>query len=219
MGKPAATLIISILAAAASAFSVSESISSAGILHPTRHDKVLKRRTEEEDRTQPTTTKAGGNLIDHFTESLSLTPFERVALTCYGNLQVVFSAYYNKPINVTTDLFDQVPTVEEIPNATPPIAEWDRVVSMTISDSLFCKATCKMRVYDEEMYQFVTKQDFGIGQLLRWKNLQPKFGLYEAGRSEHGGLWRFYSMDCPGKVEFDILEEFPEDAFSLGSAK
>lgn len=189
-----------------------------GICNPANQGKVLTRQPEEDNPIQLTTTKAGGELLVHYSESLGLSPLERMAMACYGNLGVVFSSYYLQPVDVEVDVFENVSTDEDGPaGAAPPLAQWDRVVNMKISDSLFCTATCKVRVYNENMHQTLISQDFSIGKLLRLEGLQPNFRLHEAGRSNNnGGLWRYYSMDCPGLVEFDILEEFSEDAFSLG---
>jgi len=171
---------------------------------------------------QPTTTKAGGNFIDSLTESLSLTSLERIALTCSGNLQMVFSSYYLQPVDVSVNRFelaladDEALTDGEDGTASnSPLALYDREVSMAIAEQLFCKATSKVRVYDAQLHKALSTEDVGIGQLLRLKNLAPKFTLHDAGRSNDGGMWRFYSMNCDDMIEFDIVEEFSDDAWNL----
>lgn len=185
-----------------------------GILHPTITDKVLERLPPEEgDTAQLTSTKAGGDLLDHYNESLGLSPLERMAMTCYGNLGVILSSFYLKPVEVVVDLLEEVPAAawEGGSDAASPVAVWDRAVTITMDGCTCCEARCKVRVYDKELNQHFTDEgDFSVGNLLRYKSLQPNTRLHEAGRLDHGGLWRFYSMDCPGLVEFDILEEFSQ---------
>jgi len=188
-------------------------VSSFQLTDPNNPALKLIRRPQADLKT--TTTKAGGVLIDELNEKLTLTPLERVALTCAGNLQMVFSSFYLRPVKVDVDLFD-MSTDEEDKKADPePLATWDRIVSMDIESSMFCKATSKVRVYDADLYNMLTTEDVGIGQLLRLRNLMPKFGLHDAGRNEDGGMWRFYTMDVDGIIEFDIIEEFSSDSWDI----
>jgi hypothetical protein len=182
---------------------------------------LAKSSLEPDAKTLKTvTTKAGGNLIDKLMRELDLQPLERVALTCAGNLQMVMSSFYLEPVDVIVDLFEEVPFSDDSDgsygsNSEPLIAVYDRVVTMQISGETFCVATSKVRIYDEEMYEMVSTTDVGIGQLIRLKNLAPRFTLIDAGRHPDGkGMWRFYSMDC-GSVEFDIIEDFPADAWNI----
>ena len=183
--------------------------------HLNNQEYMLVKRQEPDIQTLPTTTKAGGSLIDHLSKSLSLTPLERIALTCSGNLQVVFSSYYLQPVEVSIDRFELALTDEDGTASTFPLAVYDREVSMNIAGQQFCKATSKVRIYDAELYETLTTQQVGIGQLIRMKNLAPKFRLHDAGRNKQGGLWRFYSMDCKDMIEFDIVEEFSNDAWNI----
>lgn len=188
-------------------------VSSFQLADPNNASRKLVRRPQADLKT--TTTKAGGVLIDELNAKLILTPLERVALTCAGNLQMVFSSYYLKPVKVEVDLFDQSADEEDKKADPAPLATWDRIVSMDIADSMFCKATSKVRVYDADLYNMLTTEDVGIGQLLRLRNLMPKFGLHDAGRNDDGGMWRFYTMDVDGIIEFDIIEEFSTDAWDI----
>jgi len=190
-------------------------VSSFQLNHPNNQKYMLTKRQEPDIQTLPTTTKAGGSLIDHLSKSLSLTPLERIALTCSGNLQVVFSSYYLQPVEVSVDRFELALTDEDGNASKSPLAVYDRDVCMDIAGQQFCKATSKVRIYDAELYETLTTQQVGIGQLIRMKNLAPKFRLHDAGRNKHGGMWRFHSMDCKDMIEFDILEEFSNDAWNI----
>ena len=189
-------------------------VSSFQFGRPNNLKFMLTKRQNSDCSSKLTTTKAGGDLLDTLSESHGLTPLERVALTCNGNLQMVFSSYHLQPVEVSVDEFALSASDEDIDTARPrPLAVYDRIVSMSIAGDTFCKATSKVRVYDEDIFELLTTQDVGIGQLLRLKKLHPKYTLHDAGRSDDGGLWRFYSMDVDDVIEFDILEEFASDAW------
>eukprot|EP00579_Thalassiosira_antarctica_P022016 CAMPEP_0201951450 /NCGR_PEP_ID=MMETSP0904-20121228/359_1 /ASSEMBLY_ACC=CAM_ASM_000553 /TAXON_ID=420261 /ORGANISM="Thalassiosira antarctica, Strain CCMP982" /LENGTH=297 /DNA_ID=CAMNT_0048494829 /DNA_START=182 /DNA_END=1075 /DNA_ORIENTATION=- len=190
-------------------------VSSFQLNHPNNQKYMLTKRQEPDIQTLPTTTKAGGSFIDQLTESLSLTPLERIALTCSGNLQMVFSSYYLQPVEVSVDRFELALTDEDGNASKSPLAVYDREVCMDIAGQQFCKATSKVRIYDAELDETLTTQQVGIGQLLRMRNLAPKFRLHDAGRNKHGGMWRFYSMDCKDMIEFDVLEEFSDNAWNI----
>jgi hypothetical protein len=195
---------------------VNPGLSPGGIRNPNRPNELLTRLPEEDVRTHLTSTPAGGDLLARCSESLGLSSVERMAMACYGNLGVVFSSYYLQPVEVEIETFGKAPTYEcDFSESPRPLSLWDRVVNVMIGDRRFCKATCKVRVYSEEIQQTMTEQDFTIGNLLRTEGLQPKFRLHQAGRSSDGGLWRYYTMDCPGQLELDILEEFSRDAFTF----
>ena len=188
-------------------------VSSFQLTDPTNSAIKLKRCPQADLKT--TTTKAGGVLIDQLSKSLVLSPLERVALTCAGNLQMVFSSFYMKPVKVEVELFDESSDDDDKEVDPEPLATYDRVVSMDITGSMFCKATSKVRVYDADLYHMLSTEDVGIGQLLRLRNLMPKFGLHDAGRNDDGGMWRFYTMDINDGIEFDIIEEFSYDAWDI----
>mmetsp|Transcript_30859 Transcript_30859/g.57167 ORF Transcript_30859/g.57167 Transcript_30859/m.57167 type:complete len:659 (-) Transcript_30859:162-2138(-) len=189
--------------------------SVASYVPSTLAQKMLLRPKAAGMVTAPTVTKAGGDLIDQLTLSQRLTPLERVALTCAGNLQMVFSSFYLQPVEVSVDRFELALTDEDGNASKSPLAVYDREVCMDIAGQQFCKATSKVRIYDAELDETLTTQQVGIGQLLRMRNLAPKFRLHDAGRNKHGGMWRFYSMDCKGIVDFDIVEEFSGDAWDM----
>ena len=132
---------------------------------------------------------------------------------------MVFNSYYLQPVNVAVLRNERVPpsgapSDDDVGwNSKPPIVMYDREVTMSIAGHLCCKATSTVRVYDEDLVEML--KEFGIGQLLRKKNLLPNFTLHDAGRADHGGMWRFYSMTVPDMIEFDILEDHPSNAFNL----
>lgn len=206
-------------------------LTAEGILHPNagsaRPEGSLLRRLDECDVNGPcpglTSTGAGGALggdvFMEYARSLDLSSFERIAMTCNGNVGVIFSSYYLAPVCVANNLFEKVPVQDNSSSATSShdskptaLAAWDRETTLSVGGSAFCRATCKTRIYSEDVARYVAdhEEGFSVGNLLRCERLQPKARLHEAGRSASGALWRYYTMDCPGVVEFDILEEFTQ---------
>ena len=187
-----------------------------GFQHPNDMRYILKKQQEQKNvQTLLTTAKAGGVIIDELTKTHNFTPLERVALICSGNLQDLFSAYHFQPVDVLVDHFDlAIPDDNDDTMASgSPIDVYDRGVALSISGKTFCNATSTVRVYDTMLSETLSSKQIGIGQLLKVMKLYPHFTLHDAGRNEHGGMWRFYSLNCSGLIEFDILEEFSQDVF------
>jgi len=179
--------------------------------------KLTKKATDDDTsiiRDELTTTNTGNTLIYYLADKHDLTPLERVAVTSTGETQMMFSSYYLSEVdlNVTCNFQMGIPP-QELSTPKPPIAMFDREVLQTISGHLWCKATSIVRLYDEEVVE--AYNSMGIGNLLRKLNLNPKNELHDAGRSDDGGMWRFYTKACPGLIEFDILEEIFADAWDL----
>jgi len=192
--------------------------SGAPFAHPADPGYVLTKNRNYDLQTMPTTTKAGGSLIDGLSESLGLTPLERIALTCAGNLQMVVSSYHLLPVEVAVTRDEPLSPADcagDETHSKHPLASYDREVKMSIAGRVFCKATSRVRVYDAKLHEILKNEKVGIGQLLRLKGLAPRMTLHEAGRAEDGTLWRYYSMECDDMVEFDIVEEFSSDAWDL----
>mmetsp|Transcript_24352 Transcript_24352/g.51659 ORF Transcript_24352/g.51659 Transcript_24352/m.51659 type:complete len:437 (+) Transcript_24352:33-1343(+) len=186
------------------------------IMHPNYPGRKLTKANDNvyNIRDELTTMSSGGNLIYYLADAYDLTPLERVAVTANGQLQMMFSSYYLGEVNVavTRNVQMDIPA-EELATPKPPIAMFDREVLQTISGHLWCKATTIVRVYDEEVLEAYNNTP--IWNLLQKLNLNPKHKLHDAGRSDDGGMWRFYTMACPGVIEFDILEEIPADGWNL----
>lgn len=184
--------------------------------HPNYPERMLTKANDEVNviRNELTTMNSGGNLIHYLSDAHDLSPRERVAVTANGSLQMVFSSFYLGEVEVKVTRNEEIDVPEEEKNSpTPPVACFDREVLQSISGCLWCKATSIVRVYDEEVLE--AYKSMGIGNLLRELDLNPVNTLHDAGRSDDGGMWRFYTMACKGTIEFDILEEFPENVWDL----
>ena len=91
-------------------------------------------------------TKEGGELNKKF--GCSFTPMERIALTANGNLQRIFSSYYDAPIHVHVDSCTRRASVSaQAMNAIPSLerfsyritsngAVWDRVVHLHVYEQV-----------------------------------------------------------------------------------
>lgn len=239
----------------------SERMRISQLRHPNFPERMLTKRYKEgssdgsSSSSGLTTTNACGSLLNDLSDAHGLTPLERIVLTCNGNSQVVFSAYYLQQVDLSVNRFEPAPSSsasdegsfasDDVDGSTssrpplaassasdegssasddcdgsasssrPPLAVYDREACMSVAGHVYCKATSRVRIYDEGLLDALKNQHVGIGQLLRWKNLHPAFTLHDAGRNDHGGMWRFYSLECRDMIEFDILEEFTDNAFSL----
>lgn len=190
------------------------------VAHPNFPNRMLTKANDEPNavvlsRNDLTSTNAGGNLIHYLSDTHELTPIERIAITSNGSLQMAFSSYYLQATDVQVTRNEAIDQAED--DDSNPTVVFDREVMQYIGDrkegNLFCKANSIVKVYSQEIADIF--QSVGIGNLLRQKDLNPEFILHDAGRAEDGGLWRFYSMNCKGIIEFDILEEFPENVWDL----
>ncbi len=69
-------------------------------------------------------TSAGGTLQSQFGHKMSsLSPLDRIALTANGNLQRIFSSYYDAPVHVHVDKCDQEESSKSV---------WHRRVSLSV---------------------------------------------------------------------------------------
>lgn len=123
-------------------------------------------------------------------------PMDRMALTANGNLQRLFSSYYDSPVHVVVDACQQ----------TSP-QTWDRVVHLMVHDTTFCTATSLITVNDQACRELVESRRVGLGQLFRHLDKLPNFSLQQAGYSGEGGLWRVYELTC-SELTCHIREEF-----------
>lgn len=185
-------------------------------------------------------TRDGGELNARFPGG-NFSPMERIALTANGNLQRIFSSYYDAPVRVHVD-FCARRTVSSVDgegrisllgvglggvdysplgkNSLEGDAVWDRVVSIQVHDVTICRATSIISVKTPECIRLIDEGLVGLGQLFRHLNKLPTFSLLDAGRTEpdrsefQGGMWRTYELDCE-EMRCLIHEEFLRDAWDV----
>jgi hypothetical protein len=154
-------------------------------------------------------TKEGGEL--NFRFNCNFTPMERIALTANGNLQRIFSSYYDAPIHVRVDSCVRRPPLHPLPPPRQPqqqrhnndnhdsdndneeeddeIAIWDRVVHLTLHNhTTLCKATSIIHVTSPSCIQLIESGSVGLGQMFRYLNKLPTFSLLDAGRRESDSI-------------------------------
>ena len=174
-------------------------------------------------------TSASNNHKEVLNKVAYITPLERVMLTREGNLQQLFSAYYDETVNVKVDRFDRIKSSSfgalgkqcPVVHQSQILASWDREVTMSIMSHDFCKAISIVQAHSPEVVQLLDHQAIGIGQLFKKMELRPAFTLHDAGRNEDGGVWRLYSLHCNGQVTCNIREDFTPAAsmWSLSDLK
>eukprot|EP00978_Attheya_sp_CCMP212_P008721 scaffold20478_cov52-Attheya_sp.AAC.4 len=128
-----------------------------------------------------------GTLGDRFA-SLQLTPLERIALTANGNLQRIYSSYYDAPVHVSVERSEARTTAtsseeESISESSSKSRTWDRVVHLSVFSQLFCTAESTIVVHDDHCLELLQSGRVGIGQLFRHLDRLPTFTLLDAGRS------------------------------------
>mmetsp|Transcript_21616 Transcript_21616/g.46881 ORF Transcript_21616/g.46881 Transcript_21616/m.46881 type:complete len:327 (-) Transcript_21616:1297-2277(-) len=146
-------------------------------------------------------TKEGGELNARF--NCNFTPMERIALTANGNLQRIFSSFYDAPVHVHVDSCarrelsarDEIQigftdangfsTEKYRAHIDEGDAVWDRVVHLYVHDKTFCRATSVIHVRSHECIRLIEDGTVGLGQLFRYLNKLPTFSLLDAGRTEY----------------------------------
>ena len=164
-------------------------------------------------------------------------PLDRMAVTANGNLQRLFSSYYDAPVVVEMvhcmrkqqhqqdddDEDDVNVNVNSNNNdGTASIhAVWDRRVLLKIFNQTFCTADSVIVVHSQEVEDLVESGKVGIGQLFRHFNILPEFNLLEAGLTPTttngdggGGFWRYYTLESD-LVTCSIREVFCNDVWNL----
>jgi len=143
-------------------------------------------------------TKEGGELNKRF-KGCNFTNMERIALTANGNLQRIFSSYYDEPVVVHVDSCTRRDnSIDSSRNSvmnglcdtylltsTPNDNEdaiWDRVVYIQVHNQTICKATSIINVHSTSCIQLIEEGLVGLGQLFRYLNKLPTFSLLDAGR-------------------------------------
>jgi hypothetical protein len=130
-------------------------------------------------------------------------PLDRMAVTANGNLQRLFSSYYDAPVRVLVDYSRQSSR-----------SEWDRRVHLTVFNQTFCTADSRVQVHNKESQELVQSGKVGLGQLFRYLDILPEFSLQAAGPTPEGGFWRNYTLDC-SLVTCSIHEVFCPGAWNL----
>ena len=165
-------------------------------------------------------------------------PLDRMAVTANGNLQRLFSSYYDAPVVVEMvhcmrkEQHQQDDDDEDDVNVnvnsnnndgTASIhAVWDRRVLLKIFNQTFCTADSVIVVHSQEVEDLVESGKVGIGQLFRHFNILPEFNLLEAGLTPTtttngdggGGFWRYYTLESD-LVTCSIREVFCNDVWNL----
>ncbi|KAL3772608.1 hypothetical protein ACHAWU_002514 [Discostella pseudostelligera] len=192
------------------AFSIHHSIASSSSLSSITSSPIPTSTSTSANFSPPIidglVTKEGGEL--NFRYNCNFTPMERIALTANGNLQRIFSSYYDAPIHVRVDScvrrrppFHPLPPPpqqrhdnddndndnEEEEGDDDEIAIWDRVVHLTLHNhTTLCKATSIIHVTSPSCIQLIESGSVGLGQMFRYLNKLPTFSLLDAGRRESG---------------------------------
>lgn len=133
---------------------------------------------------------------------------ERIALTANGNLQRIFSSYYDAPVHVHVDScarrredahlspratgsdrgsiddnFDPTIHRPEMFMMNVDGAIWDRIVRIQVHDRTICKATSIISVRSPHCIGLIEDGSVGLGQMFRYLDKLPTFSLLDAGRA------------------------------------
>jgi hypothetical protein len=163
-------------------------------------------------------------------------PLDRMAITANGNLQRLFSSYYDSPVTVQVDYCRRRQNCQVQIPLSPPSANqsqassssfttttaaavaaiWERQVWLQIFDNqTFCTATSVVVVHQESIEQLIESGVVGIGQLFRHFNVLPEFALIAAGPTVQGGFWRNYTLTSDQLVTCYIHEVFCPNVWNL----
>jgi len=141
-------------------------------------------------------------------------PLDRMAVTANGNLQRLFSSYYDAPVVVEVEHCTRQQPVSPVGGNPSQPAAWDRRVLLKIFDQTFCTADSVIYVHSKEVEDLVESGRVGIGQLFRHFNILPEFSLLTAGPTTNGGFWRNYTLESD-LVTCSIREVFCSGVWSL----
>lgn len=164
-------------------------------------------------------------------------PLDRMAVTANGNLQRLFSSYYDAPVMVVVQycnrrrnnelLLGQRQQAKDEASSSPTRAAaaiWERRVLLQLSGDFndndqpqtLCTADSTVVVHNQEVEELIESGTVGIGQLFRHFNVLPEFTLLAAGPSyKDGGFWRNYTLTSDKLVTCYIHEEFCENVWNL----
>jgi chorismate-pyruvate lyase len=142
-------------------------------------------------------------------------PLDRMAVTANGNLQRLFSSYYDAPVEVILDYCNKDDDENDDENDEEGSSSvWDRCVHLAVWNQTFCTAESKVLVHDRECQRLVESGQVGLGQLFRFLNILPEFALQAAGPSADGGFWRNYTLTS-SMVTCSIRETFCPNVWEL----
>lgn len=144
-------------------------------------------------------------------------PLDRMAVTANGNLQRLFSSYYDAPVVVEMVhcTRQKSPGASGIGVDVDATAIWERRVFLKIfDDQTFCTADSIVEVHSREVEDLVESGQVGIGQLFRHFNILPEFTLLAAGPTADGGIWRNYTLESD-LVTCSIREVFCKNVWEL----
>jgi len=171
----------------------------------------------EQIANQPTrsglVTTVGGMLQSQFGSKIrNLSAMDRIALTANGNLQRIFSSYYDAPVHVHVVRCEPQGGGSETLERKHMI--WERTVHLSVHDKIFCKAESQITVRSASCVEKVKSGEIGIGQLFRYLNKLPTFELLDAGSTVNNGMWRLYELNCD-ELTCKIFEEFSPNAWTI----
>lgn len=145
-------------------------------------------------------------------------PLDRMAVTANGNLQRLFSSYYDAPVAVEmvhcTRQKQQQKQQEQQNDDSRIHAVWDRRVNIKIFNQTICTADSVVVVHSQEVEDLVESGKVGIGQIFRHFNTLPEFNLLTVGPTTNGGFWRHYTLESE-LVTCSIREIFCNDVWNL----
>jgi hypothetical protein len=120
-----------------------------------------------------------------------------------GNLQRLFSSYYDAPVHVVVDTC----------HATSLNNTWNRIVHLTVFEQNICTATSQITILDDDCIQLVESKTVGLGQLFRYLDILPNFTLLDAGYQDES-MWRIYELTCR-QLSCRIEERFAPNIWNI----
>lgn len=142
-------------------------------------------------------------------------PLDRMAVTANGNLQRLFSSYYDSPVVVEMVQCTRQKQRNQSASIVDATAIWDRRVLLKIfGNQTFCTADSVVEVHSREVEDLVESGKVGIGQIFRHFNTLPEFTLLTAGPTADGGFWRNYTLESD-LVTCSIREVFCKSVWEL----
>lgn len=138
-------------------------------------------------------------------------PLDRMAVTANGNLQRLFSSYYDAPVTV---VLDHCTKRKATPSTSSSSSTWERRVQLQVFSKTFCVADSVVQVHSSHCCALVESGQVGLGQLFRHLNILPEFALQAAGPTPEGGFWRKYTLTC-AEVTCSITEQFCPGVWEL----
>merc|ERR1712086_455359 len=148
-----------------------------------------------------------------------------MAVTANGNLQRLFSSYYDSPVVVEMVQCTRQQNQKQKQKSASSIGDgdvdatasaiWDRRVLLKIfGNQTFCTADSVVKVHSREAEEVIESEKVGIGQIFRHYNILPEFTLLAAGPTAEGGFWRNYTLESE-MVTCSIREVFCKNVWEL----